>query len=84
MSGMFKGCGKLTGIISEKTWQCLHSEGMFKGCTRLKGAVAYDADKTDVKMANPETGYFRKNAPENVVEAYVLQKSGQDNTHFLL
>ncbi len=82
MSGMFKGCGKLTGIISEKTWECLHSEGMFKGCTRLKGAVAYDADKTDVKMANPETGYFRKNAPENVVEAYVLQNPDKTTLTF--
>ena len=82
MSGMFKGCGKLTGIISEKTWQCLHSEDMFKGCTRLKGAVAYDADKTDVKMANPETGYFRKNAPENVVEAYVLQNPDKTTLTF--
>ena len=82
MSGMFKGCGKPTGIISEKTWECLHSEGMFKGCTRLKGAVAYDADKTDVKMANPETGYFRKNAPENVVEAYVLQNPDKTTLTF--
>ena len=82
MSGMFKGCGKLTGIISEKTWECLHSEDMFKGCTQLKGAVAYDADKTDVKMANPETGYFRKNAPENVVEAYVLQNPDKTTLTF--
>ena len=82
MSGMFSGCKKLTTIISEKTWQCLHSEGMFKGCTRLKGAVAYDADKTDVKMANPETGYFRKNAPENVVEAYVLQNPDKTTLTF--
>jgi len=82
MFGMFSGCKKLTTIISEKTWQCLHSEGMFKGCTRLKGAVAYDADKTDVKMANPETGYFRKNAPENVVEAYVLQNPDKTTLTF--
>ena len=82
MFGMFSGCKKLTTIISEKTWQSLHSEGMFKGCTRLKGAVAYDADKTDVKMANPETGYFRKNAPENVVEAYVLQNPDKTTLTF--
>jgi bacterial surface protein 26-residue repeat protein (3 repeats) (fragment) len=82
MFGMFSGCKKLTTIISEKTWQCLHSEGMFKGCTRLKGAVAYDTDKTDVKMANPETGYFRKNAPENVVEAYVLQNPDKTTLTF--
>ena len=31
---------------------------MFAGCTQLKGAVAYDENKTDVTMANPETGYF--------------------------
>ena len=31
---------------------------MFAGCTKLKGAVAYDKNKVDAKMANPETGYF--------------------------
>ena len=31
---------------------------MFAGCTQLKGAVAYDKNKVDAKMANPETGYF--------------------------
>ena len=31
---------------------------MFAGCTKLKGAVAYDKYKTDVTMADPETGYF--------------------------
>ena len=31
---------------------------MFAGCTKLKGAVAYDKNKVDAEMANPETGYF--------------------------
>ena len=66
MSGMFKDCAELTDIISEKTWQCENSEDMFKGCLRLKGAVAYDGEKTDVKMANPETGYFVNNKPTAV------------------
>ena len=60
MFGMFKGCGKLTGIIYEKTWKYWYSEDMFEGGTRLKGAVAYDAGKTDITMANPETRYFAK------------------------
>ena len=55
---MFFGCSGLTAIHSNTTWQCLESEEMFAGCTKLKGAVAYDESKTDVTMANPETGYF--------------------------
>ncbi len=34
------------------------SENMFADCTKLKGAVTYDANRTDVTMANPTTGYF--------------------------
>ena len=77
MSGMFKGCGKLTGIISEKTWECLHSEDMFKGCTQLKGTVAYDPKKTDVTMANPETGYFVKNIPTAVGQVQLNGRNTQ-------
>ena len=58
MSWMFKGCSALTTINSNTTWQCRESENMFAGCTKLKGAVAYDKNKVDAKMANPETGYF--------------------------
>ena len=58
MSGMFEGCAALTTINSNTTWQCPESENMFAGCTKLKGAVAYDKNKVDAKMANPETGYF--------------------------
>ena len=58
MSGMFKGCAALTTINSNTAWQCPESENMFADCTKLKGAVAYDKNKVDAKMANPETGYF--------------------------
>ena len=58
MSVMFRGCSALTTIKSNTAWQCPQSEEMFAGCTKLKGAVAYDESKTDVTMANPETGYF--------------------------
>ena len=33
---------------------------MFDGCTALKGAVAYNAAKTDMEMANYTTGYLTK------------------------
>ena len=55
---MFSDCAALTTINSNTTWQCPESEEMFAYCTKLKGAVAYDESKTDVTMANPETGYF--------------------------
>ena len=58
MYDMFSGCAALTTINSNTAWQCKESEGMFAGCTKLKGAVAYDKNKVDAKMANPETGYF--------------------------
>ena len=58
MYEMFSGCAALTTINSNTAWQCRESENMFAGCTKLKGAVAYDKNKVDAKMANPETGYF--------------------------
>ena len=58
MRRMFSGCSALTTINSNTAWQCPKSENMFAGCTKLKGAVAYDKNKVDAKMANPETGYF--------------------------
>ena len=58
MYEMFSGCAALTTINGNTTWQCPESKDMFAGCTKLKGAVAYDKNKVDAKMANPETGYF--------------------------
>ena len=58
MGFMFSGCAALTTINSNTTWQCRESENMFADCTKLKGAVAYDKNKVDAEMANPETGYF--------------------------
>ena len=65
---MFSGCAALTTINCNTTWQCRESEKMFAGCTKLKGAVAYDKNKVDAKMANPETGYFT--AKPTMVERY--------------
>ena len=58
MREMFSYCAALTTIHSNATWWCWESENMFADCTKLKGAVAYDKNKVDAKMANPETGYF--------------------------
>ena len=58
MSLMFWGCSALRTIYSNTDWHCPGSFNMFVGCTQLKGAVAYDENKTDVTMADPETGYF--------------------------
>ena len=58
MYEMFSGCEALTTIYSNTAWRCPKSDDMFADCTKLKGAVAYDKNKVDAKMANPETGYF--------------------------
>ncbi|MDY5632360.1 MAG: BspA family leucine-rich repeat surface protein, partial [Bacteroidaceae bacterium] len=69
MNGMFGGCSSLTTIHCNDNWQSSllnSSSGMFNGCTQLKGAVAYDADKIDAAMANPETGYFTRNGSNGI------------------
>ena len=60
MKQMFINCSSLETIYCNDTWSAAgdNGTGMFAGCTKLKGAVAYDASKTDVTMANPDTGYF--------------------------
>ena len=63
MRYMFSDCSGLKTILNPNIWRCEQSQNMFKGCTQLKGAVKYDASKLDVRMANPETGYFSRKLP---------------------
>ena len=61
MEKMFSGCTSLTKIYVHAgftTDNVKKSTGMFSNCTSLSGAVSYDAEKTDVSMANTSTGYF--------------------------
>lgn len=60
---MFFNCRELTTIYCKATWDCGCSEGMFEDCRKLRGAVLYDFTRTDVEMANPETGYFSSEEP---------------------
>ena len=81
MLGMFYYCSALTTIKSNTAWQCPQSKEMFDGCTKLKGAVTYDKSKTDVTMANPETGYFTRSNGGGV-EAYVAQSADKTTLTF--
>ena len=63
MVEMFFNCRELTSIYCKITWSCGKSEGMFEECRKLRGAVPYDFTRTDVEMANPETGYFSSEEP---------------------
>lgn len=63
LKGMFFNCRELTTIYCKATWDCRSSEGMFEECRKLRGAVPYDFTRTDVEMANPETGYFSSEEP---------------------
>ena len=78
---MFQGCSALTTINSNTAWQCPHSYYMFAGCTKLKGAVAYDENKTDATMANPETGYFT--AKPTTVESVRFGADGAQHIYTL-
>ena len=60
MSGMFADNTSLRTIYCNNTWTCALSDEMFYNCTSLKGAVKYNANKEDISMANPNTGYFTK------------------------
>ena len=75
MMSMFWACEALTTIYCDDDWTkgvVTESENMFADCTKLKGAVAYDANRTDVTMANPTTGYFTKKGEITPV-AYVVE-----------
>ena len=63
MAEMFLNCRELTTIYCKTTWSCGKSEAMFEDCRKLRGAVPYDLTRTDVEMANPETGYFSSEEP---------------------
>ena len=74
MRCMFYGCSALTTIYCNDDWKSdvvQNSTDMFRDCSKLKGAVAYDANKTDVTMANPTTGYFTKKDPSGIDAATV-------------
>lgn len=60
---MFFNCRELTTIYCKTTWSCGKSEAMFEDCRKLRGAVPYDFTRTDVEMANPDTGYFSSEEP---------------------
>ena len=75
MTSMFWACEALTTIYCDDDWTkgvVTESENMFADCTKLKGVVAYDANRTDVTMANPTTGYFTK-IGEITPVAYVVE-----------
>ena len=81
MSYMFYRCSVLTTIRCNTAWQCPESYGMFGGCWQLKGAVAYDYNKTDARMANPETGYFT--AKSTAVESVRFGADGAQHIYTL-
>ena len=63
MSEMFKNCANLSTVVCDKVWSTPHSEQMFYGCVKLLGKAAFDAQKTSVEMANPNSGYFVATKP---------------------
>ena len=81
MSWMFSGCSALTTILCNTDWWCRTSKDMFAGCTQLKGAVPYNKYKTDVEMANPETGYFT--AKPTTVESVRFGADGAQHIYTL-
>ena len=74
MTSMFFNCPDLTTIYCNDDWNkgvVAESKGMFYDCPKLKGAATYDANKTDVSMANPSSGYFTKKDPSGIDAATV-------------
>ena len=69
MSDMFRGCNSLQTIYCNNTWTGSGFWYMFADCTSLQGAVPYNERKTDVSMANPNTGYFTKKESTGVATA---------------
>lgn len=62
-SYMFGYDNKLKKIYCNDDWNNGKLEGsgfMFEDCVELVGAIPYHDLKTDIKMANPDTGYFTR------------------------
>lgn len=94
MGSMFAWCSNLTTIYSAGTWECEKSRDMFLFCSKLKGAVPFNRNITDVRMANPKTGYFTQPKPtaigrvgyngNNATKVFTLQgKRVNGNTQHL-
>ena len=70
ISDMFHNCESLTTIYCNDIWTCEMSICMFQDCKLLKGgengSVVYDANKIDIAMANPTTGYFTRKTPDRI------------------
>ena len=61
MTDMFRRCYELTTIYNNWDWKdhkVARSDEMFIYCKKLVGAVPYNANRIDITMANPKTGYF--------------------------
>ena len=83
---MFYGCSTLLHIYCNDAWTSETSKNMFHDCQNLQGAVKFDPNKTDIKMANPTTGYFTRkgstgiNRPTTVDEPTVKAIYGTDGS----
>ena len=94
MGSMFAWCSNLTTIYNAGSWECEKSRDMFLFCSKLKGAVPFNRNITDVRMANPQTGYFTQPKPtaigrvsyngNNATKVFTLQgKRVNGNTQHL-
>lgn len=81
MAEMFFNCRELTTIYCKTTWSCGKSEAMFEDCRKLRGAVPYDFTRTDVEMANPETGYFSSEEPNLPLSEKTSEKKEEPANH---
>ena len=81
LRGVFFNCCELTTIYCKATWPCVESWGMFKECRKLRGAVPYDFTRTDVEMANPETGYFSSEEPNLPLSEKAPEKKEEPANH---
>ena len=81
MAEMFFNCRELTTIYCKTTWSCGKSEAMFEDCRKLRGVVPYDLTRTDVEMANPETGYFSSEEPNLSLSETAPEKKEEPANH---
>lgn len=83
MQSMFQKCSELKTIYCDDDWDSgteTNSKKMFYDCSKLKGAVAFDASKVDVTMANPTTGYFTRTDGSVGIKSYGIYIAGTQVT----
>ncbi len=86
MAYMLRGCSNLVTIYCNQNWNegnVVYSDDMFRDCKKLVGAVPYNANQTDISMANPNSGYFTTKQATSIADVKSDRQAGDGTAYDL-